>query len=301
MENKTINNNVKAWIYGLISSKICTLKTFRTGTNVHIKISVPVRKLDLLEKIVSYFEFPLEIKRGKLKDLDIYYVQFLLDKIKYLGIETHNVGEDSDFNELFLMQYNRDYLRGLFEGNGYINNAKRTFVVTFIHKRESVCKDFAYAISKHLNLNFKVPAYDLKSGSWKIKYTTREARIILWYIYHGDVERMSSILYRHFYSMIVNLSYNPPNQLFQVIFGKDLSTSPKYDNDGLYIPISINSNNDSLNLCKSISKTFAMYNIDVRPVVKNKGKNKYYVPYFPNKYISSINMLRPFLKKEGKV
>jgi len=207
-----------------------------------------------------------------------------------------NLGIKFKFPIVFTEYHTRHYLRGLVDGDGCIHHRKRGGVIlVFVNKHEWIVKDFAYCVSKHIGLDFKVPKRIEKDHIWRIQYEAREARMVLWWMYHGDVEHMSLRRKRAEYIKLVNEGYDPANQLFQAIFGKELRYNPVPVNNGLYIPLSCAPNTDTLKLCQAICRAFDMCNIRIQPIFKNKGYYKYYVPYFPREYVSSIKMLRPFL------
>ena len=164
----------------------------------------------------------------------------------------------------------------------------------FINEYEWIVKDFAYCVTKYLGLGFQVPKKVEKDNLWRIQYESRSARILAWWLYHGDIDHMALQRKRETYQSIVNPMSNNLDQYFEAFFGKELRYIPKRHGNGLVIPMSMGPNTDSLKACQSIQAVCADHNIKCTPVFKNRGQWKYYMPYFPAEYVSSIKMLRPF-------
>lgn len=200
------------------------------------------------------------------------------------------------FPVYFIESNSRHYLRGLLDGSGTIHRRKRGgILLNFTHNFEWIVKDIAFTISKHTLLPMHLPKKT--DSGWRIQYESRSARIVLWWLYHGDIDHMCRASNREQYLQLVSPGFEAHDQLFQILFGKDLDTIPVKHGKGLYMPISTgqHSGQSTLYVCKSINVLFFMFNIAVQPIFINKGQHKNYVPYFSSKYAESIKMLRPFI------
>jgi hypothetical protein len=169
-------------------------------------------------------------------------------------------------------------------------------MLIFVNAEEDIVKNYSYLLSKYTGVGFKLPKYISTDHLYRIQYESREARIVAWYLYHGDIEEFSLERKRQQYcQMILPNSLTPIDQFFDCFLGKT-KTVPVIENDGVYIPLALGNNTDSLSVCKSIQTICAKFNIVCQPIFKNKGYYKYYVPYFPNQSLLNINMLRPYYR-----
>jgi len=299
LNSPDVSKSEMVWAFGFTAADGSLVKPNRHKDPNFISYHINQKDEDVLYKIKDIFGLEHPVHRHlNNQGRKTSYMSFTDSRYENYVFNTDNLGIKFKFPTYFLEYNTRHYLRGLVDGDGCIHHRKRGgIMLVFINEYEWIVKDFSYCVSKHLGLGFKVPKKVEKDHIWRIQYEAREARMVIWWLYHGDISHMSLGRKRDEYLKLVFEHDNPANQLFCAIFGRDgLRYRPVNVNGGLYIPLSCAPNTDTLKLCQAISRMFYMCNIIVQPIFKNKGYYKYYVPYFPREYVSSIKMLRPFLE-----
>lgn len=296
--NCNINlNNItpeQAWVIGFFASD-GSIATDRRTDHKFFSWCLNAKDAEILYKIKYILGIDNPVRLYKYNEKETCHLTF--SSKEYLEI-FEKLNSKKTFPEVFMNKnLNRHYLRGLFDGDGYLHyrNKRKNYHVVFINNIESIVKDFGYSLMKHLNLPMHKVRYRDKDHIYSINYETREARVIAWYLYHGDISNYTLERKHQKYLTMINKDSSELDQFFECFFGKELRFSPKKDDKGLYIPLSCGNTNDSLSICKCIQKVCSEYNVICTPVFKNKGVHKYYVPYFTYNMAHNIKMLHPFL------
>lgn len=285
-----------AWAFGFTAADGSLVKPSRQRDPNVISYTLNAKDADVLLKIKYIFQLEHPIgEHLNNQGRKIVYLRFTDSKYEHLMFDQLDLNIKRQFPDVFISNNTRHYMRGLFDGDGCLHHRKRGgLMMIFINENESIVKDFAYCVSKYLGLDFQVPKKIDKDNIWRIQYESRSARLLAWWLYHGDIDHMSLQRKRESYQSIVNPMSNNLDQFFEAFFGKELRNIPERHGKGIVIPMSFGPNTDSLKVCKSIQCVCAEYNIKCTPVFKNKGQRKYYMPYFPAECVSSIKTLRPF-------
>jgi len=291
-----INNPKMSWAFGFTAADGSLVKTNRTRDPNIISYTLNAKDADVLYKIKHIFQLDHPVKfytnnQGK----DTVYLRFTDNRYEHLLFSKDQLNIKNAFPQSFINNNTRHYLRGLIDGDGCLHHRKRGgFMIVFINENEEIVKNFSYCVAKYLGLSFKIPKLVEKDHIWRIQYESRSARILAWWLYHGEIDEMSLQRKRDSYQSMVNPLNNNLDQFFDAFFGKELRYIPKRKNNGLIVPIPMNNHANSLNICKGIQNVCSAYNVKSIPLPVNKGNVKYYIPYFPKEYVSSIKMLRPF-------
>lgn len=187
--------------------------------------------------------------------------------IKYADIKTTIPEED-------IVGYERHFIRGLIDGDGTLSIRKNRYGslrLGFIDEYQNIVEWTSKTICETLGLPEKVPRYVPQSHVWEILWEGTIARLIAWWLYHGDIDTCC-------------LSRKRNKYLKQVLDGKTFSTT---DEEILYVAKAEKVENkinfklpfcSTLDWCHRIQKLLSFNTV---PVFNNPGKRKYYNLYIP--------------------
>lgn len=281
----------EAWMFGFFASDGSLHKPSSNSISDVIHWTIGYKDVEVLYKIRHILNITNPVK--KYKDS----VVFRFADERY-NIIFSKLNMKSTFPEQFMNQkLNRHYIRGLIDGDGSLHSGVHSKqCITFVNEKECIVKDFAYSIHTLLGIGFKTPKYDKKSHIWKILYQTREARLLAWYAYHGNVSEYSLQRKLNLYKKWVN-GATEFEEFWNAYFGNTPRYKPISDKHGIYVPAVGGKNTDSLESCKLFQKVAQGYGYNFSIVPRNKGQKKYYGLYINNNIATNIDMLRSYLKK----
>jgi hypothetical protein len=289
----------EAWALGFFAADGGIYKSKREKDPPVIQFCIHNKDVDVLYKIKNILHLEHPVKKH-LNNQDKLVAMLRFSTPEYLTIFEYFHMKKETPGFAFECIRTRHYIRGLFDGDGCLHHRKRKgFMMVFVNESERIVRDVAYLISRDTGISFKIPKRIDRDNLYRIQYESREARILAWYLYSGDIVSLSMNRKREEYRKLVTTE-NYVDQFFQCIFGKELRYTPKIKNNGLVLPLSCGPQTDSLKVCNSIKDIAKCMGINITPIPVNTGKYKYYAPYIPIEDASCINMLRPFVNQMVK-
>lgn len=184
---KTENPN-KYYILGLIASDG---NLYNDGYKNRYKVSISSNKSDrcILEKINSMIcdtKIVFDRKNQNLSELVLY------DKVIYDEIKKYNINENKslslDYPNNIPLQYQKDFIRGYFDGDGSLSISKKgnyeKLTIQFLGT-----KKFLSGIMNVINENLFISCKNILNTNSKIKslrYFTKEARTIMNWLYSDE-------------------------------------------------------------------------------------------------------------------
>lgn len=179
-------NKEEAWFLGfLLSDGSITRPTYRKkGNESHIQFCIKNDDIEVLHKVKSITgtratvkEYP-DYKSPQAK-ICIYDRKDIIEK--YSDIKTV-IPED-------IKGFERHFIRGIVDGDGCIYIRKRFNSVNFIiiNEHKNIIEWIGRVLEKELGIEYKEPR-DLKYDSiYELRYEGRIGRLIVWWLYHGDI------------------------------------------------------------------------------------------------------------------
>ena len=186
-------SNDMAYVTGFIAADGCILDNSRSGNPSVIEIGLSVKDLDHLEDIRDAICKDLVIKRRKESvRLCICSKKMAIDLIK-MGI-TQRKSTTLIFPKI-PEQYIRHFIRGYFDGDGYIRVLKsKRFGHAYKNLEINILgtKDFLYSIREIFSKIYGKDIGSLRSqqkwyNAWRLTYSTKSAKDFAKWIYEGDV------------------------------------------------------------------------------------------------------------------
>ena len=186
---------------------------------------------------------------------------------KYANIKT-TIPNDID-------GYERHFIRGLIDGDGTLSVRKNRYGslrLGFIDEYQNIVEWTSNTICETLGLPQKNPRYVPQSHVWEIMWEGTVARLIAWWLYHGNIDACC-------------LSRKRDKYLEQVLDGKTFST----DYEEMLYAAKAEPNGEKINFklpfcstldwCHRIQKLLPFNTV---PIFNNPGKRKYYNLYVPS-------------------
>ena len=170
--------------------------------------------------------------------------------------------------------YERHFIRGLIDGDGTLSCRKdrNTFRLGFVNQVENITQWVTKTICEKLNLPSKNPRWSKQNNLWEVLWEGNIARLIAWWLYHGNVQHCSLQRKLDKYKSVIlqNQSYNNyDDELIKAV-------NAFYDENNEIAFVT--PGNQTLDWCKRLQK---LLTFNAVPVFHNKGKRKYYHLYIP--------------------
>lgn len=302
--NIDINNITphEAWVFGFFASDGHLKKSSRKGDPISIVWDLNIKDIDVLQKVrtILNVENPIHSyhyeRNSVISDICVF---------GFASQEHVEIFEKLSLKNSFPTQMksgalNRHFLRGLFDGDGCIHfhKKRKSVMANFINQEKQIVKEFIETVFLFCGIKKPNIKYIEHDHIYSVTYEARAARLLLWYLYHGDIEDFSMKRKKNLYHQYVSNHIDAKNSLFESFF-QTIRYKPITDKNGIYLPMTCGKDTNSLDVCKSFEKMGLMVNLIIKPVFKNKGCYKYYQPYIPRSFATNIDMLRPFLINGG--
>lgn len=183
----------------------------------------------------------------------------------------------------------RHYIRGLVDGDGCLNYRfdRRQFRINIVNENYDILLYASKEISLALSCDLKTPKWKQQDNLYMIEWEGKIARLISWWLYHGDIQ--SCVLKRKldYYTEFVLCdikSLGRPDEVLMAIGDRGQYLINKHG-DGVLVSMNTDSKN-SLTWSKRMSKIIKRST----PVPVNSGKIKYYSLYIPIIDMRSIEL-----------
>ena len=174
--------------------------------------------------------------------------------------------------------YERHFIRGLLDFKGMLYTRTRknaispSYQIDIINPSREVIQWAADTISSALMLENKPIRFISRFRAWKTSWEGNIARLITWWLYHGDIKSCCSIRNLEKYKSIFL-----DNKQFDSLDEEILYIAKANQIDSNTIKFNVPSK-VTLPWCKRIQKLLSYNTV---PVFHNKGKRKYYELYIP--------------------
>ena len=179
--------------------------------------------------------------------------------------------------------YERHFIRGAWDGDGTLSIRKRyeTFRMSFTDDIPGTAQWIADHLTNTLDLNHKEARWSPQNNTYEIQWEGITARLIAWYLYHGNINHcsLSRKLQRYKDFILHNQVFTEPWQemLYSVKGYIDFSGEIAFSLPGL----------QTLEWCQRLQKLLPFNTV---PVFHNKGKRKYYHLYIPQHTINTQDL-----------
>lgn len=282
-------NKEFAWFLGYLLSDGCINKPkYRgKGDEIHLSFICKIDDKEVLYKVKEILqtkavvhEYPnYKSPHAKLRSYDC------KDIIKkYADIKT-TIPPD-------IVGFERHFIRGLFDGDGclYYRASRDSFVMNFVDEVKEITQWVANTITTNLLLPQKQAKYRVKDHLWEIAWEGNTARLIAWWLYHGDISHCSLKRKLEKYQQCVLNCLPSKNENINI-----LRASKAFIDENDEIAFLVPSL-QTLDWAKRLQHVLSFNTI---PVFHNKGRRKYYHLYVPDK--SSIADMRDILGRNAQV
>ena len=260
-----------AWFLGfLLSDGSIVHPAYRSkGDESHISFCLNIKDSEVLYKIKSIINTKAAVRlypdyKSPSAVLAIYDRKDLVKNYQKIKVEIPEIPS----------LYRRHFMRGLVDGDGCLHQRKdrNSFRINFINQNKEIVNWFSQILSEELGIEFKTPKWKKQDNLWIVEWEGKIARLIAWFLYHGDVS--SSVLDRKktYYEFHILEDRKNMNEFEEFIKAIGLS----YDDS--YIHMNVPSSS-TLKWCHIVQKCTGIKSV---PVFHNKGKNKYYSLYLPS-------------------
>ena len=268
----------KAWLLGYLLSdgSIISPKYRSKGDETHLSFICMLSDREILDKVkkitktkAKVHEYPnYKSPHAKLR---IYDRRDIIDN--YSDIKTRVPEED-------IKGYERHFIRGLIDGDGTLSVRKnrKTFRIGFIDQYEQIVEWVTNFLVDKLGLPEKRYRYVPQSHVWEVMWEGTIAKLISWYLYHGDIEECCLKRKHEKYKESVLNGEEFENIYDEMMFSINAGVQ---DN---WIKFQQKSSN-TLKWCHMLQKILPY---KTTPVFKNPGSRKYYNLYIPNN-VSVVN------------
>lgn len=166
---------------------------------------------------------------------------------------------------------NRHFIRGLVDGDGCLNyrGTRDSFRINIVNESYKILQQISKIITNVFGLKEKLPR---KTKIYIIEWEGKIAKLIAWWLYHGDIEQIVLKRKKEYY--LNKLKVDTSNNINEFLTATNISFHQK--NNGIVLDMNV-PNNMSLNWCQIVQKVL----VGGTPIPLNKGKTKYYGLYFP--------------------
>lgn len=273
-------NKEKAWMLGyLLSDGSIARPPYRgKGDETHLEFICKYDDREVMYKLKEVLQTSAKVQE---------YPNYKSPQAKLRPYDCRDiVNEYSDIKQRVPVEkiqgYERHFIRGLIDGDGTLSyrESRKSFRIGFIDQIQSITQWVADTICNMLSLPIKQARWSEQNNVWEIMWEGNMAKLIAWWLYHGDVQHCSLQRKLDKYRIIVlsNQSFaNRDNELLHAV-------SAYYDNNGEIAFVT--PNNQTLVWCQRLQKLLTYNTV---PVFHNKGKRKYYHLYIPTANTQDLN------------
>lgn len=265
-------NKEFAWVLGYLLSDGCINRHVypNKGDKTHLFFICQYIDNDVLYKVKEILQTRANVNHypnysSPRSQLCVYDRKDIIKK--YADIKTTIPSDIKD--------YERHFIRGLIDGNGTLSlrKARNSFRLGFTNEHEFIVSWVTKTICEQLRLPLKRYRFVPQSNIWEVLWEGNIARVIAYWLYHGDIEHCALKRKLDKYKTDVLDNYNFDSQ----------------DNELLYASKAIQTDNTILMQAPS-NKTLAWAHIlqnllsfNTTPVCSNSGQRKYYYLHIPNR------------------
>ena len=264
-------NNEFAWFLGTLISDGSIVRPTRVnrGDERHISYCLHYKDYNMLVKIAKILNTRALVRKypqyqSPQCQLNVYDRKDIIEK--YDDIK-ESVPKNVD-------GYERHLIRGIVDGDGCLSyrENRKSFRFNIINQNRQIIEWCSHAISRNLNIAYKEPKYKEKDHIYIIEWEGRIARLIIWWLYHGNIDNMVLDRKHLFYKeqILKNRKFLSKEEEFIFAIGA-------VKEKGKILPcIQAQS---TLEWCHIIQKQLSY---KTQPIFSNKGQTKYYYLYIPN-------------------
>ena len=268
-------NKETAWLLGYLLSDGCINKpSYRSkGDETHLSFICKFDDREVLHKVKEIFQTRANVReypnyKSPQAQLNIYDKKDFLKK--YRDIKTIIPEQD-------IKGYERHFIRGLVDGDGYLysrvrkGKTQKSFSIMFIDEYEHITKWVSDTIIETLNFPNKNLRNIVKDNIWEVRWEGTIARLIAWWLYHGDIESCSLKRKRdkYIHDVLDDKCFNSIDD--EILY---VSNARIEDNHILLRDTAIK----TLEWCHRLQKLLSYKTV---PLFHNKGRRKYYTLYLP--------------------
>lgn len=265
-------NEEKAWMLGYLLSdgSIVHPKYRKKGDETHLEFICKYDDREVMYKLKAALNTAAKVQE---------YPNYKSPQAKLRSYDCKDIVEEySDIKERVpvnqIKGYERHFIRGLIDGDGTLSYRadRKSFRIGFIDQVQGITQWVSDTICNTLSLPIKLARWSPQNNVWELMWEGNMARLIAWWLYHGNIQHCS--LQRKFNKYIAVVL---DNRSFTTIDDELLAAvNAYYDNNGEIAFITPGS--QTLDWCKRLQKLLSFNTV---PVFHNKGKRKYYHLYIP--------------------
>lgn len=282
-------NSEKAWVLGYLLSDGCINRpTYRKkGDETHLTFICKYSDREILTKVKRILKTRSIIHdypnyTSPQSKIEIYDRKDIIEK--YNDIK-ERIPEKS------IVGYERDFIRGLIDGDGTLSYRvnRKIFRIGYINEHKHIVQWVADTISKALLVPQRTARWVPQNNIWEILWEGNVARLIAYWLYHGNTSSCCLERKRKKYVDIVlnGISLTDNIDLIRAVKG----TLDEKGEIAFRLP-----STQSLVWCKRVQSLLSFNTV---PLFHNKGRKKYYKLYIPDKNLVA-NMRDALTKVEVK-
>ena len=266
-------NKEFAWFLGYLLSdgSIVRPKYRSKGDETHLSFTCKFDDTEVLHKVKNILQTKAVVHnypsyKSPHSKLRVYDRKDIVER--YPDIKTHIPDDISGFE--------RHFIRGLFDGDGclYHRVSRDSFVMNFVDENQNITQWVADIIAKALLLPKKDARYRPKDHLWEIAWEGNTARLIAWWLYHGDINHcVLDRKLKKYQECVLNCLISE-NENINI-----LRAAKAFIDENNEIAFKVPSL-QTLDWAKRLQNVLSFNTI---PVFHNKGRRKYYHLYVPDK------------------
>lgn len=265
-------NKELAWFLGYLLSdgSIVRPKYRKKGDETHLSFICKYDDREILHKVKNVLKTKAKVHdyenyKSPNSKLRVYDRKDIIKKFS-------NIKEKVP--SLEIKDFERHFIRGCVDGDGTLcyRKNRKSFRIGFIDEVEEITQWVSDIICKKLSLPYKKVKFVPQNNVYSIEWEGNIAKLIAWWLYHGDIENICLERKLNKYK-----EYVCDNKEFKNINDEILNASNAYIDDNNEIAF-ITPSCQTLDWCKRLQKLLSFNTV---PVFHNKGKRKYYHLYIP--------------------
>lgn len=265
-------NKEFAWLLGYLLSDGCINRpTYRgKGDETHLEFICKYDDREVLQKVKDILETKANIReypdyKSPQAKIAIYDRKDIIEQ--YSNIKTVVPIDD-------IQGYERHFIRGLIDGDGCLHYRENRdiLIINFINEYPDIVRWVTWTIITTLDLPQKNIRHIERDHIWSVSWEGNIARLIAYWLYHGDIDNCCLKRKRDKYKEIV-------------------LDNKEFDNNNLEMLYAIKAyldENGSIKFKVPCQKTLAwchrtqkLLDYNTVPVTHSKGTDKYYELYVP--------------------
>lgn len=260
-------NKEFAWFLGyLLSDGSITRPTYRAkGDETHLQFVCKYDDRELMYKIKSILNSKAKVHnypeyKSPQSKIRIYDKKEIINKFSDIK---SRVPAD------VIKGYERHFIRGCFDGDGTLSyrKSRKSFRIGFIDEKEEITKWVADTITNTLKLPKKNPRWIKQSNVWETLWEGNIARLIAYWIYHGDINNCCLSRKKRKYCQYVLNNHIFTSEDMEMLYASHVVLDERDE----VMPIATSSR--TLSWCKTLQY---LLHVNSTPVFHNKGIHKYY-------------------------